>query len=875
MLRGARKQIRKEAHQVLFPVHPQEQLEYLEVCQKNNIRLNINHLGEAILGEREALRRLNVYLEDLAHPQIDYISVKISTLFSQINMVDYAESLNTLADRLRLLYNTARPLGKFVNLDMEEYNDLHLTVHVFKKVLSEPEQLHTSAGIVLQSYLPDAFTILCDLTDWAQTRRRNQGAPIKVRLVKGANLAMEKVESSIRGWELATFKHKVETDAQFKKMLEYAAVQENSESVHIGVGSHNLFDIAYALILRAEHQTESRVSFEMLEGMANPLKRVIRQLAGSVLLYCPEAKDKDFHNAIAYLIRRLEENGGPENFLRSFFNMQPHNEAWKSQEARFIASCQLIDNLPTTPKRSQNREHTSIPHHDNEPFRNEPDTDFSTQENRIWIQHVLNDWQAMPRISIPLVIAGKELHTNLIEKGTDPSRPESPAYTYSAADTTLIDTAIASSRDAAKKWANYTLEERSRLLGKTAQLFRERRGDLIGAMIADGGKTVFEADPEVSEAVDFLEYYRKNWEKLLTMHDLKWSPKGVVLVASPWNFPCSIPVSGIAAALTAGNTVLFKPAPQAVLVGWHVVRLFWEAGIPKECLQFITCRDDPVGSYLIQNSHIASVILTGSTQTALKFLSLRPGLDLHAETGGKNALIVTAMSDRDLAVRAIISSAFGHSGQKCSACSLAILEGEVYDDPDFKRQLADAATSLRVGSAWNTASSITPLIHPPTGPLLRGLTHLEPGESWLLEPKADPHNPHLWSPGIKWGVQEKSFTHTTELFGPVLGVMRAKSLEEAVKLANGTPYGLTSGLHSLDEREHKYWKKQIIAGNLYINRGITGAIVRRQPFGGCKKSSFGSGAKAGEDLTMSTSLLPPFKSNYPTKKYPYPHLLGL
>ncbi len=252
-----------------------------------------------------------------------------------------------------------------------------------------------------------------------------------------------------------------------------------------------------------------------------------------------------------------------------------------------------------------------------------------------------------------------------------------------------------------------------------------------------------------------------------------------------------------------------------------------------------------MGSYLIQHPSVNTVLLTGGTATARRFLQLRPGLDLHAEAGGKNAIIVTAMSDRDQAIREIIQSAFGHAGQKCSACSLLILEREVFADTQFKKQLLDAAQSLIVGSAWNPHVKMTPLIRQPEGPLLRALTTLEEGESWLLEPKADPSNSQLWSCGIKWGVKKNSFMHQMELFGPVLGVMEANSLEEGVILANATPYGLTSGLFSLDEREQRYWKKNIVAGNLYINKGITGAIVKRQPFGGCKASQFGGGAKAG------------------------------
>jgi RHH-type proline utilization regulon transcriptional repressor/proline dehydrogenase/delta 1-pyrroline-5-carboxylate dehydrogenase len=627
-------------------------------------------------------------------------------------------------------------------------------------------------------------------------------------------------------------------------MLEYACQIENAKAVHIGVGSHNLFDIAFALILRAETQTEDYISFEMLEGMALPMQRAIKKITKTLLLYCPEAHRRDFHNAVAYLIRRLDENCGPENFLRHFYEIRPGNKSFQEEAQKFSASYRKSSSLPSEGMRRQNRRMAPAKPADETPFHNEPDTDFSLAENRKWAEEIFKEWEFKEVPRVPLMIAGEEMPGEIGE-GFDPSRPATPRFLYTLADISSAQKAIDAAVTFTENWSKGVFEERFLLLGKVAQGFREQRKDLIGVMIANGGKTIWEADPEVSEAIDFIEYYRRNWKEILAMKDLTWREKGVVLVAPPWNFPCSIPVSGIAAALTAGNCVLFKPAPEAILIGWHVAKIFWDAGVPKEALQFIVCKDDPVGSYLVQHPAIAAIILTGGTATAKTFLNLRPGLDLHAEAGGKNAMIVTAMADRDLAVRDIIHSAFSHAGQKCSACSLLILEREVYDDPQFKKQLLDAAQSLVVDSAWNPHARITPLIREPEGNLLRAITQLEEGESWLLKPQIHQSNRQLLSPGIKWGVEKNSFTHLTELFGPILGVMRAASLDEAIALANATPYGLTSGFHSLDEREQLYWKERIVAGNLYINRTITGAIVRRQPFGGCKLSNFGSGAKAG------------------------------
>ena len=299
------------------------------------------------------------------------------------------------------------------------------------------------------------------------------------------------------------------------------------------------------------------------------------------------------------------------------------------------------------------------------------------------------------------------------------------------------------------------------------------------------------------------------------------------------------------AALAAGNAVILKPAPEAVLVGWHLAQALWDAGIPREALAFLPSPDGEVGRALITDPRVDAVILTGSVETARRFHAWRPDLALFAETSGKNAMIITALADRDQAIRDLVRSAFGHDGQKCSAASLAICEAEVYEDRVFRRQLRDAAASLPVGSAWDPSSRITPLTQRPGDALRRALTTLDDGEEWLLEPRQLGGDESLWSPGIKLGVRQGSFFHQTECFGPVLGLMRAETLDEAIDLANDTPFGLTSGIQSLDDREVDRWVERLEAGNLYVNRSTTGAIVGRQPFGGWKASSVGPGAKAG------------------------------
>ncbi len=848
--------LRHTTARVILPGEKNALKKHMALRRSQGVRLNLNHLGEAILGETEAQHRLGVYLKDLEQDDIEYVSVKTSTIFSQIHLLGWDKTIDILADRLRQLYRTAmrytfthadgRKVQKFINLDMEEYRDLHLTKDLFKKVLSEPEFLQCSAGIVLQAYLPDSHEIQKELTEWAMERQKKGGAPIKIRIVKGANLAMEQFEASARDWAQAPYTKKSDVDANYKKMVTYGCLPPHAKAVHLGVASHNLFDIAYAMLLRAENSVEKEVNFEMLEGMADHIRRVVQKLTRDILLYCPVATKEDFQSAIAYLIRRLDENTGPDNFLRHTFGLTPGSPEWEEQVLLFAKSCREMNTVYTHPRRTQDRNKAPVHLPLNAPFENEADTDFSLGCNREWAQKIAQKWNAIALDPIPLVIAGKEIRQDKPEgSGADPAKPGQVLYRYSLATAEQVDEAIACAKNYESQWGRTTYEQRCKLLSLAAQKLREKRADLIGVMMADGGKTILEADPEVSEAIDFAEYYLRAAQKMHACSDIEWSPKGTVLVTPPWNFPVAIPAGGILAALVAGNCVIFKPAPEAVLSGWIMVQALWEAGIPKEALQFISCADEPVGSKLIANPCINCIILTGATATARLFMKIRPGLDLAAETGGKNAIIATAMADRDLAIKDAVHSAFGHNGQKCSACSLLILEAELYDDPHFLKQLEDAVRSIKAGPCWDLSNKMTPLINEPNETLMRGLTQLDKGESWLVEPKRDAHNPKLWTPGVKLGVKPGSFSHQNEFFGPVLSVMRAKSLKHAIEIVNASPYGLTSGLQSLDDREIAIWMEKIEAGNCYINRGITGAIVRRQPFGGTKASSFGHGAKAG------------------------------
>ncbi len=878
--------------------------------------MNVNLLGEAVLGETEAAHRLEQYLEALALPEVEVVSVKISTLYSQVNPLARKHTVAVLCDRLEKLFRAAadqmftRPNGdrvaKFVYLDMEEYRDMHLTAAAFMQTLDRDGMENVSAGIVLQAYLPDAHAVQQQLNAWARARVAAGGAPIRLRLVKGANMEMERIEAAIGGWPQAPFNVKIDSDANFKRMLHEAMREENIAAVRPGIASHNLFDIAYGLLLAQDCGAIHRVRLEMLEGMASHQRRALTKHAENILLYAPACRDEEFINAIGYLIRRLDENTGPDNFLRHAFHISVDDPEWTHLEKMFSESVHRIESLPNTPRRTQNRLVTNSPFGDSSltptlsprrgskstatekedqisqnpappnlplpqgegrgegenvqttkapkladdwrEFTNEPDTDFSLPQHTEWVEGIIAKWK--PRCGddatqIPLTIAGEAVTAErTIIESIDPSRPDTIIARTPQANGDDLNRAVACAKADPAGWRTMPMAERNAILAKAAQEMREARADLIGAAMADGGKLAPESDSEISEAIDFTEFYPRTAQALHDLPNLKARPKGVVAVISPWNFPIAIPCGGVAAALAAGNTVLLKPATDTLLPAHLICECFWNAGVPREALQLLPCPGRLAGEHLVDSDDVDVVILTGGTETAQTMLRAKPALNLLAETGGKNATVVTAMADRDQAIKHVLHSAFSHAGQKCSATSLLLLEAEVFDDAKFKRSLRDAVESLAVGSAWELHTKMNPLIRPASGDLARAREALEPGEQWLVPPlPAD--NPHLASPAVKWNVQPGSHAHLTELFGPVLSVMRYEKLDDAIDLIHQTGFGLTSGIETLDEREQDFWQRRVRAGNLYINRPTTGAIVLRQPFGGMGQSAFGPGIKAG------------------------------
>ncbi|SHJ64302.1 L-proline dehydrogenase [Tessaracoccus bendigoensis DSM 12906] len=795
-------------------------------------KLNVNLLGEAVLGDEEAERRLADTMALLERDDVDYVSIKVSAVTGPHNPWGFDEVVAHAVERLKPAYlrAAANPIPKFINLDMEDYKDLDLTIEVFKQILDDPALLHYEAGIVLQAYLPDALARMQELQEWSARRVAAGGARIKVRLVKGANLAMERVEAEIHDWPLTTWPSKQDTDTNYKRVLDYALRPEHAANVRVGVAGQNLFDVAFAWTLAGDRGVRSAVEFEMLSGMAVGQAEVVRREVGHLLLYIPMVNPSEFDVAIAYLVRRLEENSLPENFMSGVFEIATRRGVQERERSRFAASLDAYDpaDPALTPNRTQNRATetaesitaTVTDADGNWVYRATPDTDIVLPANRDWAAGIVSR------------IGASKLGVDGVAAAT-------------VDDPTELAGIVSQTAEAGVAWAAVPTAERAAILHRVGVELGLRRADLLEVAASECGKTLDQSDPEVSEAIDFAHYYARQAGQLDGVDGARFVPASLTVVTPPWNFPLSIPAGGVLAALAAGSAVILKPASPAKRCGALLAEAMWAAGVPKDVLRLVIPADHELGRRLVTDEKVDRVILTGSYDTAARFRSWRPELALLAETSGKNAIIVTPSADPDLAVKDVVASAFGHAGQKCSAASLVVLVGSVATSRRFLDQLVDAVRSLHVAWPTDPSSQMGPVVVPGDEKLQRGLTTLGEGESWLVEPKQLDETGRLWSPGLRTGIRPGSEFHKVEYFGPILGIMTAKDLSEAIGIVNAVDYGLTSGLHSLDPAEVGQWLDTVEAGNVYVNRSITGAIVERQSFGGWKRSAVGPGTKAG------------------------------
>lgn len=859
LMAGAiRKNVTQMAKMFITGETPQEALAVIRKARKNNLTFTVDILGEATLSEKEALEYQGRYMElidglakdaekwetipllDQDHtgliPKVN-VSVKMTALFSQINDKAWDDSKTQLKDRLRPVFRRAMEKNVFLNLDMEHYGVKDLTLEVFKELIFEQEfRAYPHFGCVIQAYLRDSLTDIRKAVVWA----RERGTPFTVRLVKGAYWDSETIEAEQKGWSIPVYLNKAESDANYEDCS--TELLKAFPAIRVGFGSHNVRSIAHAIVTAEKLGIpKNGIEIQMLYGMADPIKKSLVEMGYRVREYAPVG---ELIPGMAYLVRRLLENTSNESWLRGKF-------------ADDVSTDKLLkDPKEGLVKTSGEPKHTVDPILKNR-FNNEPLWDFAVEPRRTAVQNALRDFKKGR--TYPLVINGKEVKTSDTLPRENPSNRTEVLGTIAMAGIAEAEQAMTAARNAFPEWKKTSPEIRAAKLEKLAELMVRDRAKLIATQVFEVGKPWSEADGDVAEAIDFCRYYAREMRGLARPLKMGHVPgensqyvyqaRGVTLVIAPWNFPLAILTGMATAALVTGNTVLMKPAEQSSIVAHGLMELMKEAGFPAGVVHYLPGRGEVVGEYLVNHKDTATIAFTGSKAVGLHILNkaslLQPG-QTHikrciTELGGKNALIVDSDADLDEAVDAVLYSAFGFAGQKCSACSRAVILDEIYDK--FETRLVEAARSMVIGSAEDPKSFYGPVVDAEAHTRILGMIDAAKSKHKLLFEGPILPNGYYVPPTIFGNVPSEAPIAQDEIFGPVLALIRVKDLDEAIRVANGTQYALTGGLYSRSPANIEKVRNEFEVGNLYINRGITGALVERHPFGGFKLSGIGS--KAG------------------------------
>jgi RHH-type proline utilization regulon transcriptional repressor/proline dehydrogenase/delta 1-pyrroline-5-carboxylate dehydrogenase len=884
----ARRNAERMARKFIAGSNVAEAVEAVRDMRTRRLAFTIDLLGEATITEVEADHVQKQYLDLLAgltrevnnwpeEPAIDRddrgpiprvnVSVKLSALYSQFDPIDPEGTARAVCKRLRPILALAKQTGAFVNFDMEQYSFKDVTLRIFRDVLTEPEfRDWPHVGIAIQAYLKDTERDLHQLLDWAKNARR---CPVWVRLVKGAYWDYETVLAAQHGWPVPVFTKKWQSDANFEKLS--AFLLSNVDWLVPAFGSHNVRSIAHAMAVAEQLKVPNRrFEFQMLYGMADPIKEAIQSLDYRVRIYTPYGQ---LLPGMAYLVRRLLENSSNDSFLRASFAEGLSEEVLLMNPAEHAGRAggvsPLMEPKPNgAPTVNQGADAPRSP----QAFHNEPLTDFSREDNRDRMAAALKDVRAQFGRTYPVVIDNTPQAVGKTLDSVNPSQKDEVVGKVAAAAVPQANGAVQSCLKAFDGWRDTPVEERAALLRRLAEQFRTRRFELSAWIVFETGKPWRESDADVAEAIDFCEYYASEMLKLATPqrrdvpgedNQYFYEPRGVAVVIAPWNFPLAILTGMATAALVAGNTVILKPAEQSSVVGAKLMECLQAAGVPPGVVNFLPGIGEEIGPLLVTHPDVALIAFTGSLKVALAIneqAAKTPGgqnfvKKVIAEMGGKNAVIVDNDADLDEAVKGVVDSAFGYAGQKCSAGSRAIVLDGIYDQ--FLNRLVEATKSLTVAPADEPGASLGPVIDAEARDRIVKAIETGKREAKLAHqtdvgPLAD--QGYFFGPTIFSDVPETATIAQEEIFGPVLSVLRARNLDDALRIANGVKYALTGGVYSRSPSHLEQVKRRFRVGNLYINRKCTGALVDRQPFGGFKLSGIGS--KAGGPDYLLQFVLP-------------------
>jgi RHH-type proline utilization regulon transcriptional repressor/proline dehydrogenase/delta 1-pyrroline-5-carboxylate dehydrogenase len=720
---------------------------------------------------------------------------------------------------------------------------------VVKDLLMEDEfRKWRDAGLAIQAYLRRAEDDVADLLEWVSER----GTPIAIRLVKGAYWDTETIQARLASWPIPVWQEKPMSDIAYERLTR--TLLDNTDLVYPAFASHNLRSLVHAMVY-AEERGVSTDHYEVqtLWGMADTIKEVLVNRGITLREY---AAIGDMITGMAYLVRRLLENTANEGFIRSGY----HED-------------QSVESLLAKPEVDE--PDAGVSHIEQDPrrvFVNAPFTDFSIRDERVAMESAIEkvlyrrngDY---PRV-LPLV-NGEEMKDCYEFMTSDcPEEVECTLGTIGLADAGQLDHAVSILKEGFLHWRDVPVEKRASVLFKAANIMEKQRSALAALINVECGKPWLEADADVAEAIDFCRYYAKTAIEQIAATELcpfegeedhlLLEARGICGVIAPWNFPMAIPMGMTAAAIVTGNAVVLKPAEQSPLVAERVVRILLQAGLPANVVAYLPGRGETLGTAIVEHPAIDTIAFTGSKAVGMEIIHkagiLRPG-QVHAkrviaEMGGKNAIVVDDGADLDQTVKGVLYSAFGYAGQKCSACSRLLVHESIHDR--LMERLEAAMVSLVTGRASDPSVDLGPLIDDDA--VARVAAAIDRSGLECIQGKLAsglPRGRYVRATLLK-NVPFEHELMKTELFGPVLAVGKVGSFEEGIERANDCEYALSGGVFSRHPDHLRQAARTFRVGNLYLNRGCTGALVGRQPFGGAHHSGVGSKAGGPDYLKQFT-----------------------
>jgi len=854
------------AYQFIIGSTIPETIKNLGKLRQKNFAFTLDILGEATVSEKEAdvyaenymclleglqqaqskweaLGRADSALDWGDSPKVN-VSIKPSALYSQINPADFKGSVEHILDRLKPVYRKIVELNGFMCIDTEMRKCKEITFELYRRLRSDSEfKDYPNLGLAMQVYLKNSDRDIDLMLEWARLQR----LPISIRLVKGAYWDYEIVVARQSGWPIPVYTNKAETDAAFERSAE--KILRNHDICHLACASHNVRSVCSVMELAGLLEVpDDRYEFQVLYGMAEPFRNALLKMTDRVRLYCPQG---ELLPGMAYLIRRLLENTSNESFLRQTFV--------EGRELEELLKAPNTSIGEAAGKTTEEYSSSSDTQSEFGIFTNEPFADFSLSEVRDAFTDAISQVKKKLGRTYPLFIGGKEITTNTTVDSVNPVNPDEIIGRVCQAGKKEITDAISAAQEAFQLWRDTSPRNRATYLLDAAETARNRIYELVAWQILEAGKQWKQAYNDVTEAIDFLEYYAREMVYLASprylgdapgeINEYFYQPKGVAVVIAPWNFPLAISCGMCAAAIVTGNCVLYKPSNQTPVVGYTLLQILQEANLPPGVFNFIPGSGAVIGDFLIDHPQVSLIAFTGSMEVGLRIIQ-RAGHTLEnqpsvkkviAEMGGKNAIIIDGDADLDEAIPNVIDSAFAYQGQKCSACSRVIVLDTIYDR--FIERLINAVRSVKIGPAEEPANFMGPVIDSSAQKSILQYIELAGQEGNILYSSDVPDKGYYVPITIVDGITPEDRLAQEEIFGPVLAVMRAKDFDQALEWANCTRFALTGAVFSRSPEHLQRCRKEFRVGNLYFNRGCTGAIVERQPFGGFKMS--GVGSKAG------------------------------